>query len=171
MLISTKPITYRELAKLQYPVYELWDTDFFNLDGLIISDTGLLLDDRNCTQNSLGLRRLNSPQPHKRVVLRRAKEDITDILHSKAKRFIDSRGLIFGYRKTITCKLVYHRILKLEKLSTYSLVWVAEVPSPFYVKRPPDSSCTYAGVLYITSAPWIIYEYTNSSIKPTRRKI
>lgn len=67
--------------------------------------------------------------------------------------------------------LKYRKIRKIERKTTASLIWIENWNPPFTIPRPPDSEMLWAGVLFLREYPWIIYEYSETKKKDTRRKI
>jgi len=52
-----------------------------------------------------------------------------------------------------------------------TLIRVKGHNSPFTVPRPPEVGYTWAGVLHVQGLPWMLYEYSETKLKDTRRKV
>ena len=162
-------ISYRQIDKLRFPVFVLPSSNWETVDGLLYVDR-ILVDDKNMPGDSLGKRRLQTPFKNL-LPLKRAANNLLAIIKSNYKCFIDSNGVPFIYEKTENCSLKYHRIRKIEQKDSASVLWLKDLSFPFVVPRPPPLDCKWAGVLYLKGLPWILYEYSVSKEKDTRRKI
>ena len=162
-------ITYKDIPKVRFPVYALPSSNWMTVDGLVYVDNGLI-DDRNMPGDSLGLRRLQTPQPGLRV-LNRSVPNLVGILKRYPSCFIDSNGKLFMYVKTLSCKLKFLRIKKVERKEVASLLWVKGIKSPFTIPRPPEDGRLWAGILYMKGLPWLLYEYSTEPKKDGVRKV
>jgi hypothetical protein len=73
-------IQYKNVNKLRFPVYILPSGNWDRQDGLLFLD-GQIVDDRNMTGDTLGLRRLQTP--HKSLYsLRQQVEDFRGVIKS-----------------------------------------------------------------------------------------
>ena len=97
--------------------------------------------------------------------------DIRSKIKSSKKHFIDSNGAIFEYEKTQFVKLCYYKIDRIDNLTKVSRLHLQNVKKPFIVPRPPPPEIQYAGVLHDGARPWILYDYSETKLKATRRKI
>ena len=162
-------IRYKNIGKVQFPVYELPSGNWNRQDGLLFLD-GKIVDDKNMPGDTIGIRRIQTP--HKNLMkLNRQLDSIRGILKSNSKHFIDSYGVPFIYEKSEFSALKYYRIKKISKKDTASLIWLDGVKNCFVVPRPPPDETRYAGVLHYGNLPWILYEYSETKNKDTRRKV
>jgi hypothetical protein len=67
--------------------------------------------------------------------------------------------------------LEYRKIRKFEKKTVASVLWLEDWRAGFTIPRPPAPEMLWAGVLLIKEYPWIIYEYSETKKKRTRRKV
>lgn len=162
-------ITYKTFNKIQFPAFKINSDNFIASDNIIWID-GKVLDDRNMPGKSLGIRRLETPFKGL-YPLKGAAFDEVQLIRSGSGNYIDSKGIIFFYSKTKFVSLKYLKIRKIEKQLTYSIIWVADIPFPFKVPRPPSTDYSWAGVLYIDRFPWLLYEYSTERKKKAVRKI
>ena len=78
------------LNEIRWPIYVLHSDEIEEQDGLLFCDTQIV-DDKNMTGDSLGLRRLQTP--HKNLYrLKVMIETFTDFVHHKGQFYIDSNG-------------------------------------------------------------------------------
>lgn len=162
-------ITYKEINKIQFPVFILPSGNWELVDGLLLIDNQIV-DDKNMPGATLGIRRL---QTHftELVPLRHSIDSLIGILKQTTKYFIDSKGTPFIYQKTMNSSLKYYKIRKVELKEKASVLWLKDVNFPFTIPRPPPRELTWAGVLHIGGLPWLLYEYSEEKLKDTRRKV
>ena len=155
--------------KLVFPVFTVHTNDVELVDGILWIENQVL-DDKNMKGETLGLRRLQSP--HKNLYkLKVMIEGFQDFVHHKGSNYIDSNGKYFRWIKNKTCSLISHKIDKVEKRDIATLIWVKDIPFPFFVKRPPEARLRYASILYMGSQPSILYSFSETKQRKTWRKI
>tara|TARA_B100001059_G_scaffold143358_1_gene143361 strand:+ start:869 stop:1363 length:495 start_codon:yes stop_codon:yes gene_type:complete len=162
-------ITYRDVQDLKFPVFQIPSDNWSYSDGLLFIDD-LLVDDTNMPGDTLGIRRLQTPFTEL-LPLRRSLISHIGLLKQKKKNFIDSRGVPFTYEKTAFCKLKYYKIRRVDRKGTASLLWVHHVTTSFTIPRPPEDGRNWAGILHVGDTPWMLYEYSKTKLKDTRRKV
>lgn len=162
-------ITYRDVPHVTFPVYRLPHDNWSYSDGLLFLDNQLL-DDTNMSGETLGIRRVQTPFTDL-FPLKNALTSHIGILKQTGKTFIDSRGDPFIYDKTLMCRLKYYKIRKVDRKEVASLLWVKGINFPFTIPRPPEEGRTWAGILHLNDMPWMLYEYSETKLKDTRRKI
>jgi hypothetical protein len=163
-------ITIKELKNIRFPVYRLPHSEWTKSDGLLFFE-GLILDDKNMSGDSLGLRRLQTPFYKSLFPLRKSIHTTNGIFKQSTKCFIDSNGVPFIYMKTVTGQLKYYKIESVTKKITGSLLKLKGIPKPFSIPRPPATEMKWAGVLHYHGFPWVLYEYSETKLPDTRRKI
>lgn len=160
-------VTYNYIPKIVWPIYRLPDDNYTITDGLVFLDHQLL-DDKNMPGKTLGLRRLQTS--HRNIYpLKLGKYSIPELLQHRC--WIDYSGKLLDYQKTFMTPLKYHLIKKVEKKETCSIIWVANIPFPFEVRRPPPELAKYCRILYLNNLPWLIYDFTADKGKDTVRKV
>ena len=158
-----------KLENIKWPVYVLHSDEVEERDGLLFCDTQIV-DDKNMSGKTLGVRRLQSP--HKNLYqLKVMIEGFQDFVHHKGLNYIDSNGKYFRWIKNTKCNLISHKIQKVEKRDVATLIWCKDIPFPFLVKRPPEARLRYASVLYMGKQPSILYSFSEKQQKNTWRKI
>ena len=155
--------------KLVFPCFVIHSDNVELIDGILWLDDQVL-DDKNMSGHTLGIRRIQSPM-NSIYPLRYMIEDITGLMRHRGKFFIDNLGKVFNYEKTETVKLQYHKIRKREKKSTATVLWLIDCPFPFAEKSPPSDELSWAGVLYRDGLPMAIYDFAKEKQKATWRKV
>ena len=162
-------LTYKDIGMVRFPIYAVSSGDWYGQDGLLFLENKIL-DDKNMGGKSLGMRRLQTP--HKNLYpLRYQLDDLRGLIKSSKKTFVDSNGAIFNYIKTEFVSLKYYKIERVEKLEKAVRLRIERVKKPFIVPRPPASEIQYAGLLHYGIRPWMLYEYSETKLKDTRRKV
>ena len=112
---------------IKFPAYVLSEEPE-EIDGLlIIADQ--VVDDRNMSGETLGIRRLQSPM--KSIYpLRYMVDDEVGMMKHRGKHFIDTNGVYWYNEKKKTATLKYHKIRKVEKKDIAAVVWLKDVPFP-----------------------------------------
>ena len=155
--------------KIEFPVFVLHTDNIELIDDILWIDNQVL-DDRNMSGKNLGIRRLQSPM--KSIYsLKYMLNDEAEILQHQGKFYIDSTGFFFTKSKTTTTELKYHKIMRVEKKTIASRLWLKDCPFPFPLKRPLPESISWAGVLYQNNVPWILFDLAEEKKKDTWRKI
>jgi len=159
---------YRQvLRSITFPIYAVRNEDFYLRDGLILLNEKVI-DDRNQPGDTLGKRRLQTPHPL--LKLGKCCEEFINLLKSKDRIHIDTKGNIFSYEKTKWTKTKSIRIKRKEVVETHTRLWLQGVNFPFLERSPPHGK-DWANVLYFNKRPWIIYSFSEEREKDFRRKI
>lgn len=161
-------ITYKTANKIEYPAFLLPSDNWWQQDGLVFLDNGIL-DDRNVNNKSLGFRRLISSRKTELYPLTKCVNSLVELIKSNHHYFIDSRGMCFEYVKTLLCDIKTKKITKVVLRETYSIIWVSGVNFPFRVPNPPQKN--FAVILYYKSLPWLLYGYSDTVLKKLKRKV
>jgi hypothetical protein len=162
-------IGFRSIPKITFPVFLLDSENWEEYDGILFLDNKVL-DDRNQEGKTLGARRMQTP--HKNLQeLKYMVEYPNGLLKQRTKYFIDNSGRPFIYEKTTMLPLKYLKISKVELKDSATLIRVKGHNAPFTVPRPPEVGFTWAGILHVQGLPWMLYEYSETKLKDTRRKV
>lgn len=159
----------KDIGSIVFPVYKIPDIDTYSQDKILFQGAGKVLDDKNMSGNTLGLRRLQSGRTDL-FFLKKAIPDFKTMLKTKHKYFIDNNGVPFEYVKTKNCPLVHHLISKIEPKETYSIVHLSKIPQKFSIPRMPYGDARWARVLYYGQFPWIIYDFANHKGQDSHRR-
>ena len=118
---------------------------------------------------TLGLRRIQSHMDL--MPLKKSIDTHLGIIKQKDNTFIDTIGMPFIYERTTWCKLKYYSIRKVEQKIVASVLHLDGVKAPFTIPRPPHSDMLWAGLLHLYDLPWMLYEYSETRIKDSKRKV
>jgi hypothetical protein len=162
--------TYKTLSTINFPCYVLPKGSVYSRDGILFLN-GKIIDDRNMKGETLGVRRVQTPQKNLMRLNKSITEPIGIIKSIGTGRYIDTFGNIFLYKKTKFAKVIYHKIKKTDKKINSSILWVHGVSFPFVIPRPPPAEFRWAGILYNNSKPWLLYNYATERLKSFRRKV
>ena len=160
---------FKDVKTIKFPVYTLFSNDWYRQDGLLFVN-GKVLDDTNMPGKTLGIRRLQSGRKDL-LRLKRAYPDFLSMISSGYNKFVDSDGVPFIYTKSITAKLKYHLINRIDPKDTHSIVWCKGIPYPFNIPRPPYGDARYAGILYLGEVPWMLYDFSTYKGKDSFRRV
>lgn len=163
-------VTFNTIYRVTFPVYMIPTNDWERVDSLVYIE-GVPVDDRSIDSPSLGIRRLRSPHRKNFLPLKRSVANHIGIIKSNHKFFIDSKGYCFAYEKRRLSSVKYYRIKKVEQKKKASIVKLVGLRETFTVARPPGPEAKWAGIIYISSFPWDIYEFSEEKQSDIRRKI
>ena len=158
-----------DYSRINFPVFSVHTDNVEFIDGILWIDNQVL-DDKNMSGNTLGKRRLQSPMKSL-YPLKYMLEDEVEMIKHSGKYYIDSNGYFIEKHKTIRVPLKYHKILRVEKKNIVSMLWIKDCPFPFPLKRPLPENASWAGVLYKSGVPWLLYDLAEEELKETWRKI
>lgn len=161
---------FKDIKGIKFPIYTLPSSDWYRQDGVLFINDGKVLDDTNMPGKTLGIRRLQCGRTDL-CRLKNAYTDLSDMLKSKHKIFIDSSGIPFIYNKTYNSPLIHHSVKKIEPKEDHSIVWLNNIPYPMNIPRPPYGDARYARILYYKGYPWIIYDFTVDKGKDSYRRV
>ena len=160
--------SYKELLKrVRFPVYKLPSENYYYRDGILLLNEKVI-DDRNQPGAALGIRRLQTP--HKVYNLRTCYEEFIDLVNETPSILIDSKGLVFSYKKTKNQKVLSYRIHRKEILDTHTRIWVKGINFCFIVKEP-NYGKEWVQILHLNNLPWLLYSLSEDKLEPFRRKI
>lgn len=162
-------VTYKGIHKVTFPIFLLPSDNWYSQDGLLFVDNQIV-DDKNQLGKTLGIRRLQTPFKEL-LPLRKSLSSLVGILKQQKVPYIDTLGKCFLYEKTKFVPLKYLKIKRVELKEVASLLWLHGVPFPFVIPRPPPVECKWAGVLFLHNSPWLLYNYSETKKKNTRRKV
>jgi hypothetical protein len=164
-------ITHKTYHKLiSYPVYPLPSLGILHkADGLLLLE-GKIVDDTNQEGKTLGIRRMQTPL-RGLYPLNKTAVDWISMIKCKNSQFIDSKGLYFRYEKELFVTLQYFKIERIDKKLTGCLLHLKTKPQTFILPRPPPEEMHYVGMLCKHNIPWKVYEYSETCLKDTRRKV
>ena len=156
------------MQQFNYPLFVIHTDNVEEIDGILwIEDQ--VLDDKNMSGKTLGIRRLQTPM--KSIYpLRYMIEDEISLMKHRGKSFIDNTGEVIYYEKQETVSLTYYKIKKVEKKGVAALIWLKGIPYPFAANRPPEEGYTWVGMIHKSGLPWKIWEFAEAKKRDTWRK-
>jgi hypothetical protein len=155
------------LRRTEFPFFVLSSKELRFEDGLVLLNEKVV-DDRNQPGKTLGQRRLHSP--HKLFPIRKCVKNFIELLDSKDKSFIDSRGNTFTYIKTKTVTVRSYEILKKISKETFTVIVCKNVNSFFAVPRFPRSA-EWAQIIELDTLPWKLYSTSDDYIAVRKRMV
>ena len=163
-----------KLKDIQFPVYAIGKNKrkiWAELNVVYIeTDNGVyILDNKNLEGNTLGKRRIKIKSDNK-YILRKVYYNIEQFLHSKYSTFIDNKGKIFNWEKSIFVPLKYHKVKKVIKYENECVIHLKDINFPQKLNCRLAYGIQYVGVLH-TEEGYILYEYSYKLKKDSRRKI
>ena len=162
-------IQYKTINKVRFPVYVMPSYNWDKQDGLLFLE-GQIIDDSNMPGDTLGIRRIQTS--HKNLFpLRHQVDNFRGLLKCGKNTFVDTNGTPFIYEKSEFCSLKYYKIKSVQQKEIASVITLQNVKTRFVVPRPPAPEMQYAGVLHYGRVPWVLYEYSETLLKDTRRKV
>ena len=162
-------ITFKDIEQITFPVYELPNGNWHEQDGLVFVDKEIV-DDKNQTGKTLGIRRIQTPLKNL-LPLKKQVDTIRGIVKGNHKYFIDTKGIYFSYNKSLFCILRYFKIKKVRLKDSHTTITLVNHKDDFKVPRPPPPDMLYAGCIVYNKRPWVLYNYSETKLKDTRRKV
>ena len=166
-------VTYKSLGKINFPIYLLSSDNISYVDGLVFVDS-LVVDDRNMSGNTLGIRRLQSPIPLKKLhpLKKSLKDPVALVKMPGNKSYIDTSGTIFTYQKTLFTTVHSKRIKKVViKEGVGSVLHICGESETFILARPPEDKYSWASIIYVGKFPWLVYGFSEEQEKSRKLKI
>ena len=162
-------VTFRDFNKISFPAFLMGSGNWETRDGILSCD-GQVVDDYNQMGSTIGARRMQTPF-RDQYKLRKAVTAPNGLMKQTTPYFVDKKGKPFIYEKTIFAPLKYLKIKRVDRKDYATLIWVKGHNAPFTVPRPPDHEMAWAGILHLHGLPWMLYEYSETKLKDTRRKV
>lgn len=159
----------KDLNNIKFPVYLLKSDEWYVRDNVLFID-GLVVDDRNWSGETIGIRRLQSGRKDL-YKIKKSYLDLPSMVLSKKRIFIDSSGLPFTYHKTVMAPLKYHKVEQIIPKGSLSVVKLEGLINLFPIPRIPHGDARWARVIYYMNAPWYIFDFARERGKDTRIKI
>lgn len=175
-----------QLKDLVWPVYRLgekkptvedgvvfYKAEYADIDTATIKSNIRVVDNRNISKDTVGLRRLVISQTQSLFPIGSAVYFLVDLikLAKSTTWFIDSHGRIFQHKKIKRAKLKTHKINQVLPATGIGCVLeVAGLVFRFKSMRAPESWEQYAGILYVDGGH-MLYGYYEHPIKDTWRLV
>lgn len=165
---------HKNFSDINFPIFtitasykRIWDE--FNIKYIETESGIYVLDNKNLEGNTLGERRLKL-KTGLRYIPRKAYYNITQLIKSNTKTYIDNTGCVFTYRKTRTVPLKYFRVMDVVSMVEGCILSFKNVNFKLRVSCREAYDIKYIGLL-ITDNGYILYETSEIKKKDTTRKI
>jgi hypothetical protein len=169
-MLRLPEITYKDVVNVHWPVYVLPNSTELRYEDGVLWAEGRVVDDRNQTGDTLGVRRLKSPLPL--AQLRRGLENLSQLVAGKNNKFIDRRGNLFKYKRTINATVKYKKIRRIDSKDIASLLWVDGEDTSIPIPRPPPEGYRWVGIVYIADKfPSLVYDYSPTKQPDIRKRL
>lgn len=155
------------LSGLKFPLYPIPAERVVRVGTRSIAyyrqnDAPYVVDDKAAPGSNLGQRRLNlrKDKSIKLIRLRKGINNLTALVKSSYKLFVDYNGKVIHYKKTRSLKLKYYKILSWNRYSNGEILLEVQnlhckIPAPY----PPDT--LHVGLLHLGVGGYIFYEYND----------
>ena len=158
-----------KIEEIIFPIYVIGTEEIKEQDGILFADNKVV-DDKNMSGDTLGVRRLQTSLPNL-YPLKYMLEAMPNLMRHRGYNYIDNEGNLFSYTKSKFFQMKYHKILAVDKKDSASLLWLEDINFPIEVPRPPAIEYRWAAIIYRNNLPWFFYEYSTEQKKDTKRKI
>jgi hypothetical protein len=176
------------LASISWPVFRLgehkphqldgvtfYSQEYVTLDNVQSKQSLRVVDDTTVQGETLGQRRMRLAMLEEVNLfkIRLALYFLQDLIKiaKQTTWFIDSRGVVFQYRKSTRAKLTYHKLKKVFPVEGMGcIIEVEGIPQRFKCLFRPTPDQDYAGVLR-WGLGYIIYGLYEQPGKPSYRKV
>ena len=164
----------KTFSDINFPIFtitpsykRIWDD--LNVKYIETESGIYILDNMNLKGDTLGERRLKI-KTGLRYVPRKVYYNITQLIKSKTKTYIDNTGCVFTYRKTRTVPLRYYRVMDVVNTEEGCILTFKNVNFKLRTSCKEAYDIIYIGLL-ITDNGYIIYDTSEVKKKDTHRKI
>ena len=164
----------KDFSDINFPVFtitasyiKIWDE--FNIKYIQTQSGTYILDNKNLSGDTLGERRLKITTGL-RYIPRKAYYNITQLIKSKTKTYIDNTGCVFTYKKTRTVPLKYYKVMDVVSTEEGCILSFKNVNFRLRTNCREAYEIIYIGLL-ITSMGYILYETCEEKKRDTTRKI
>jgi hypothetical protein len=161
----------QSFSSIHWPVWTIRPHDYIG-GGLVTDRYGIRRIDLEDKSISFPMRRLaiKTLTDYKVYPLRKAIWNFKDLLASKMLCFIDFKGRIYNYKKSVFHPLIYRKIIFKKYTDTTTIFKVKDIAAFFEVAGKLNLEAEYAGLLHIDRG-YLLYEVTTEKLKDTKRKI
>lgn len=168
------PSKIRKLTDIYFPIYGITNDYIktwteYNVTFVKTHSGTYILDNKNMLGETLGVRRAKIAK--NKYIFRAVVFNVTQLIKSKYKTFMDTTGAIFKYKKDTFVPLKYYKVASVEELGdTGCVLKFRGINYPIKVNYRLAYSIQCIGILH-TSLGYILYEYSDKLKADTRRKI
>ena len=164
----------KSLLDIEFPIFTITPTykriwEEFNITYIETESGTYMLDNKNLDGDTLGERRLRMTTSL-RYIPRKAYYNITQLIKSKNKTYIDNTGSVFTYRKTRTVPLKYYKVMDVVSMEEGCILSFKGINFKLRISCMDAYDIKYIGLL-VTEMGYILYETSEIKKKDTYRKI
>jgi hypothetical protein len=165
----------KDLSDINFPIFTITPTykriwDEFNVKYIETASGIYILDNMNLSGKTLGERRLHI-KSGLRYIPRTAYYNITQLIKSKNKTYIDNTGCVFTYKKTRNVPLKYYKVMDVVNMDEEGCILLIKgINFKLRTNCREAYDIKYIGLL-ITDTGYILYDTSNIQKKDTTRKI
>ena len=163
------------LNELRWPLYLLGKhSKVWEEEGITYIDTDYgqsILDNKNITGNSLGIRRLKLSE-YKLYRLKVVVHTLSELVSIRSTHpvFIDSNGMLFHYSKSVRRSLIYKKVEHITVQDSKLLCYCKDIFRPIEVSYIPRIMPRFLGLL-VVQGDYLLYSLEATRLKDTWRKI
>lgn len=164
------------LRDIVWPIYKIREYNVLNTErGISYIETytgSYIIDNKNLKGNSLAERRLRIDKDE-RYPLSEIIFNMSELAHDKSttRKYIDSSGEIFSYKKEHFYKVTCHKVIKIKSVEGLGIVvWGKNLKAPVTVNNIPIEKIRYITVVNI-SGGYFLYDVRTQKCKDTKRKL
>lgn len=168
------------ITDIQWPIYYIGQNDKiyteYNVTYLENKGRTFIIDNKNLSGNSLGSRRLKLKGEDlykfkKTLFMFSELIELTRTKNIIDRRFCDSKGEMFLYKKSKFVSLKNFTIHYVEDYPTYKLIYVKETKQTFRVPNNYWEPCYEYLQALSFGLFYVLYDLSIEPIKDTRRKV
>ena len=164
----------KDFSDIVFPIFtitpeykRIWDE--FNVKYIETPSGIYILDNKNLKGKTLGERRLQM-ETGLRYTPRKAYYNITQLIKSKTKTYIDNTGCVITYKKTRMVPLKYFRVKDVVSTEEGCILLIKDVNFKVRTNCRMAYKTEYVGLLVLGTS-YLLYEMSDVKKKDTRRKI
>jgi len=161
-------------SDINFPIFvitpnykRIWDE--FNVKYIETESGTYVLDNMNMTGDTLGERRLQI-RNSLRYIPRKAYYNITQLIKSNNKTYIDNTGCVFTYKKTRMVPLKYYKVMDVVSTEEGCILLIKGINFRIRTHCREAYNINYVGLLIVANN-YILYDTSEVKKKDTIRKI
>jgi len=165
---------HKSFSDIEFPIFtitasykRIWDE--FGVKYIETESGTYILDNKHMEGDTLGERRLRIKNGL-RYTPRKVYYNITQLIKSNNKTYIDNTGSVFTYRKTRNVPLKYYRVMDVVHMDAGCILLIKNINFKLRVSCKDAYAIKYIGLL-CTDTGYILYDTSDEKKKDTTRKI
>ena len=165
---------FKSIFDIDFPIFaitksyiKIWDE--LNVKYIKTPSGTYVLDNKNLSGNTLGERRVQL-KTSLRYIPRKAYYNITQLIKSNNKTYIDNTGCVFTYKKTRMVPLKYYKVMDVVSTEEGCILLIKGINFKIRTSCRSAFTINYVGLL-TTGKGFILYETSEVKKRDTVRKI